>query len=69
MNNQKKVKALFSLSILIIVALFVTVVFQLINIVKIKNNIITQNQQIEQLEQQLDYYQNKEPETNYEEVI
>ena len=69
MNNQKKVKALFSLSILIIVALFVTVVFQLVNIVKIKNNINSQKQQIEQLEQQLDYYENKEPETNYEEVI
>lgn len=69
MNNQKKVKSLISLAILIIVTLFVVVTIQLVNIIKIKNNLNSQNQRINQLEQQLDYYENKNVENNHEGIV
>lgn len=51
---------------LIIIALFVVVVIQLVNISKIKNQIESQQQQIETLDKELDYYKNKQPNEDYE---
>ena len=65
MENQKKVKLLIILSILIIVALFTVIVFQLVNIVKSKKELASQQQKIEQLEEDLDYYKNKLPNEDY----
>ena len=39
MNNQKKVKMLIALAMLIVVVLFVTVILQLVNISKTKKQI------------------------------
>ena len=65
MENQKKVKLLIILSILIIVALFTVIVFQLVNIFKSKKELASQQQKIEQLEEDLDYYKNKLPNEDY----
>lgn len=66
MNNQKKVKALISFLILIVVTLFVVSIFQIVNINKTKNKLIEQEKQIERLEQELDYHKNKNPNDDYE---
>ena len=68
MINQKKVKTLLSLAIIIIVSLFVVVAFQLVNISKMSNALNSKKDQIQQLQQQLDYYQNKTPQSDYEEI-
>ncbi len=67
MTIQKKVKLIISLAILIIIALCVTVVFQVVNISKINKEIHAQEKQIQQLENQLDAY-SKLPGTDYEEI-
>lgn len=66
MNSQKKVKFLIFLAIAIVITLLVVVTFQLVNIIKINNKIDSQNQQITQLEKELDYYKNKQPQSDYE---
>ena len=66
MNNQKKVKALISFLILIVITLFVVSIFQIVNINKTKNKLIEQEKQIERLEQELDYHKNKNPNDDYE---
>ncbi len=68
MNNPKKVKLIISLATLILVALFVIVCFQLVNIIKIKNKLSSQNKTIHQLERTLDYYKDKIPDNNYDEI-
>lgn len=69
MSNQKKVKMLIALAMLIVAVLFVTVIVQLVNISKTKNKIEHQNQKIEQLEKDLDYYKNKQLEEDYEVIV
>ena len=69
MNNQKKVKLLIAFAMLIVVALFVTVVAQIVNISKTQNKLANQQQQIEKLEKELDYYKNKLPNEDYEEIV
>lgn len=69
MKNQKKIKTIFSLAILIVVSLLVVIGFQLFNIIKTQNTIKKQNQTIHQLEQELDYYQNKNLDNAYEEIV
>ena len=69
MKSQKKIKFLIFLSILLIVALFSIVVFQLVNTIKINNKLDQQSKQISQLEKELDYYQNKQPDSNFETII
>lgn len=66
MNSQKKVKFLIFLAIAIVITLLVVITFQLVNIIKINNKIDSQNQQITQLEKELDYYKNKQPQSDYE---
>ena len=66
MNNQKKIKLLLAFTLLIIVTLLSVVVFQLVDIVKTKKYRSLQEEKIKQLEQQLDYYQNKNPDNDYE---
>lgn len=68
MNNQNKVKSLIALAMLIIVVLFITVVIQLVNISKTQKEVLAKQEQIQQLEKQLDYYENKQPDSNYETV-
>ena len=69
MNSQKKVKFLIFLAIVIVITLLVVITFQLVNIIKINNKIDSQNQQITQLEKELDYYKNKQPQTDYEIIL
>ena len=69
MNTQKKVKFLIAVAMLFIVTLFVIVVAQIVNIAKTKNELSSQQQQIEQLEKELDYYKNKLPSKDYEEIV
>ena len=66
MSQQKKVKSLIALAFLIVITLAVVVVFQLVSIAKINQQIESQNQQIEQLEKELDYWQNKLPNSDFE---
>lgn len=67
MTSQKKVKFLIGLAILIVVALLVTTIFQLVTIAKTNKELKAQQHQIETLNKELDYYQNKLP-SNYEEI-
>ena len=68
MSDQKKIKLIISLAILIIIALFAIVLFQIVNISKSKKEIANQQKQIHQLEKQLNFYE-KTPNTDYEEII
>lgn len=68
MNNQKKVKALISFLILLLVTLFTISIFQIVNINKTKSKLIEQQKQIEKLEQELDYHKNKKPNEDYETI-
>ena len=69
MNNQRKVKFLIATAMLFAIALFVVVIAQIVNITKTQNKLTNQQQQIEQLEKELDYYKNKLPSEDYEEII
>ena len=68
MTSQKKVKLLISFALLIIVTLFAVTVFQLVNIIIKQNKLNEQQQIIAQLEEKLDYYNNKQPESEYETI-
>ena len=59
MKTRSKVKILILLAVLIVVALIAISVFQLVKIIQTQNKITSQEQQIEQLEKELDYYKNK----------
>lgn len=52
---------------MIIIALFATVIIQIVNISSVKNEIAKQQEQIEQLEKQLDSYK-KTPNDDYETI-
>lgn len=67
MAPQKKVKFLIGLAIFVFVALLTISIIQIVTIAKTKKELNQQRTQIEQLNKELDYYQNKLPE-NYEEI-
>lgn len=58
MKSQAKVKFIILLSIMVMVALFVIIGFQLFKIGKVKKQISAQQYQIQQLQKELDYYNN-----------
>ena len=68
MKSPKKVKFLIFLAILVAVTLSVVISFQLVNIIKLNKKIEAQKKQISQLEQELDYNNNKQPQTDYETI-
>lgn len=57
----KRIKFIIFLAVTILIALFALTVFQLIDLHKTKKELISQREQISQLEKELDYYQNKQP--------
>lgn len=57
MKSQAKVKMLISLAIIVLIAMFVLVGFQIVNIHKANKQIKSQQQQISQLQQQIDAYE------------
>ena len=65
MRSQKKVKLLLFCAMIIIIALLFTTIYQIVTIQKNNNTINEQNKQISQLEKELEYHNNKSPETNY----
>ncbi len=69
MTNQKKVKLLIGFAIFITIALIGIIVFQVTK--NIQNNLkYKHNQnQIELLEKEREYYEYKLPDTNYEIII
>ncbi|MBQ8615857.1 MAG: hypothetical protein IJ415_04750 [Clostridia bacterium] len=66
MKSQTKVKSVILLAIVILIALFGLVGFQLFKIIQANNKIESQQQQIANLQQQVDYYNNKSPNSNHE---
>lgn len=68
MQNQIKIKFIIFIAIIIPIALFGVVGFQLFKINKSKKEIQKQQQQIELLQQQLDYYENKLPDENHDSI-
>lgn len=66
MSVQSRFKLIVSSAIAIVAILFVIIIAQTVNIIKAKNTLGNQQQQIEKLEKKLDYYENKRPETDYE---
>lgn len=67
MKSQMKVKAVILLAITILVALFFVVGFQLFKIIQANNKIESQQQQISNLQEQLDYY-TKLPDGEHESI-
>lgn len=65
MKSQKKVKFLLFISVLVVAALLFITVYQVISISKTKKEITNQKEQIEQLEEELEYYKNKLPNSDY----
>ena len=59
MNSPKRIKFIIGLAIIIVVALLTVIVFQIVNITKAKKEIAKQQDQIRELNEKLDYYQNK----------
>ena len=68
MQSQRKIKFLIALALLLIICLLTVVVFQLINISKTNKKISLQQEQIQQLQQELDYHKNKLPSEEYNPV-
>lgn len=67
MKSQAKVKFLILLAVIVLIALFSIVGFQLIKISQIKKEISNQQNQIDSLQQQLDYYE-KLPSTDHDSI-
>ena len=70
MNQQRKVKAIIILAIIVVIALLTLTISQLVFIAKAKKELNTQKQQIEELNKKLDYYENKNSnESGYDIII
>ncbi len=67
MKSQTKVKMLISFAIIVLVALFVLIGFQLVNIHKANKQLKAQQQQISQLQQQIDSFE-KQPGSDHETI-
>ena len=61
MKPNKRIKFLITLAITIVISLFVCVIFQIVNLNKTRRKIEQQREQIERLEKEIDYLQNKLP--------
>ena len=68
MNSQAKVKAVILLAIVIMIALFSVIGFQLYKIIDIKREISSQQQTISKLQQQIDYYE-KAPDGAHDNIV
>ncbi|MFQ6752318.1 MAG: hypothetical protein ACLRFL_01970 [Clostridia bacterium] len=68
-ENLGRVKLVIFLAILAVLALVGTLVFQLVSIHKNNEIIKTQQAQIEELKQQLEYYENNGSNYNGDEII
>lgn len=66
MANQRKIKLLIALAIIILIALFALITTQLIFIGKTNKELRTQQKEIEELNRKLDYYENKLPDNGYD---
>ena len=67
MKSQAKVKMLISLAVVVVIALFALVCFQLVNIHKANKQIRIQQQQISQLQQKIDSFE-KAPDSNHDTI-
>lgn len=67
MKSQTKVKMLISFAIIVLIALFVLIGFQLVNIHKANKQLKAQQQQISQLQQQIDSFE-KAPDSDHETI-
>ncbi|MBQ9795796.1 MAG: hypothetical protein IJW36_02385 [Clostridia bacterium] len=68
MKSQAKVKFLIMLAVVILIAIFALLSFQLFKINQIKKQIAIQKNQISNLEQQIDFYENKQESTEYDTI-
>ena len=57
--NSKRIKFIIVLAIVLMAALLVTTIVQLVYIAKAKKEIAKQEEQIRELDEKLDYYNNK----------
>lgn len=68
MQNQIKIKFIILVAIIIPIALFGIVGFQLFKINQTNKKLHKQEQQIELLQEQLDYYENKAPSGEHDSI-
>ena len=68
MRPNRKIKLLISLSLLTLIILVGVVVFQVVKINQTKDKLSNQEKQIAKLEQELDFWKNKNNNSNYEEI-
>ena len=68
MKSQAKVKFFILLAIMVVVALFGLLGFQLYKIIQANKQISLQQQQISSLQKQMDYYENKLPNTEHDNI-
>ena len=66
MANQRRIKFLIALAIIILIALFALITTQLIFIGKTRKELTSQQKEIEELNRKLDYYENKLPDSGYD---
>lgn len=69
MKSQAKVKFVIFLALIIIVAMLSLLCFQLVKINQVKKKIYSQQQQISQLQEQLDYFNNKTTDSEHDSII
>ena len=69
MREQTKIKSIIFLAIVLVIALFVTVITQLVFINKARKELHLQNQQLQELNKKLDYYENKYPDESFDIVV
>jgi len=69
MTSQPRIKLLLILTIVILLSLFALTGFQLFKLHKAKKQIAAQKQTIERLEKQIDYHENKLPNSEYENIL
>ena len=69
MREQTKIKSIIFLAIVLVIALFATVVTQLVFINKARKELNLQNQQLQELNKKLDYYENKYPDESFDIVV
>ena len=69
MREQTKIKSIIFLAIVLVIALFATVITQLVFINKARKELNLQKQQLQELNKKLDYYENKYPDESFDIVV
>lgn len=68
MQSQGRIKFLIFLATIILVGLFVFSIYQIVDLSKTRKQLTEQQEIIQQLEEEIDYLKNKQPDQDYETI-